>query len=69
MIKTQGLATPKTIIFHNTMTNVASMVGKLFAMLGNAVYVTGRPQVPENQSSQHFPFIGTSQTQESNGFI
>ena len=49
MIKTQGLATPKTIIFHNTMTNVASMVGKLFAMLGNAVYVPGRPQVPENK--------------------
>ncbi|XP_068756193.1 ATP-dependent helicase wrn-1-like [Montipora capricornis] len=49
MIKTQGLATPKTIIFCNTMTNVASVVGNLFAMLGNAVYVPGRPQVPENK--------------------
>lgn len=49
MIKTHGLSTPKTIVFCNTMTNVASMVGNLFAMLGNAVYVPERPQVPENK--------------------
>lgn len=49
MIKTQGLETPKTIIFCNTMTNVASMVGHLLAMLGNAVYVPGRPQLPDNK--------------------
>lgn len=49
MIKRQGLATPKTIILCNTMTNVASMVGNLLAMLGNALYVPGRPQVPENK--------------------
>ena len=49
MIKAQGLATPITIIFCNTMTNVASMVGNLLAMLGEAVYVPGRPQVLENK--------------------
>lgn len=49
MIKTHGLSTPKTIVFCNTMTNVASMVGNLFAMLGNAVYVPERPKVPENK--------------------
>lgn len=49
MITTKGLATPKTIIFCNTMTNVASMVGNLLAMLGNAVYVPGRPRIPENK--------------------
>lgn len=49
MIKMKGLETPKTIIFCNTMTNVASMVGNLFAMLGNAVYVPGRAQEPENK--------------------
>ena len=49
MIKTHGLTTPKTIIFCNTMTTVASMVGNLLAMLGSAVYVPGRPQIPENK--------------------
>ena len=49
MIKRQGLATPKTIILCNTMTNVASVVGNLLAMLGNALYVPGRLQVPENK--------------------
>ena len=49
MIKTQGLETPKTIIFCNTMTNVASMVGNLLAMLGNALYVPGKAQLPENK--------------------
>lgn len=72
MIKRQGLATPKTIILCNTMTNVASMVGNLLAMLGNALYVPGRPQVPENkvQCSLYFPFIDTFQIQnESIGLI
>lgn len=31
------------------MTNVASVVGNLLAMLANALYVPGRPQVPENK--------------------
>ena len=49
MIKTQGHETLKTIIFCNTMTNVASMVGNLLAMLGNALYVPGKAQLPENK--------------------
>ena len=34
---------------HNDKINVASVVGNLLAMLGNALYVPGRPQVPENK--------------------
>ncbi len=49
MVKEHGLNMPKTIIFCNTMTNVASMVGHLYAMLGSALYVPGRPQTPENK--------------------
>ena len=49
MIKTHGLSTPRTIVFCNTMTKVASMVGNVFVTLGNAVYVPERPQVPENK--------------------
>lgn len=49
LIKAEGLSTPKTIVFCNTMTNVAAMVGNLFTMLGKAVYVPGKPELPENK--------------------
>lgn len=49
LIKAEGLSTPKAIVFCSTMTNVAAMVENLFTMLGKAVFVPGKPELPENK--------------------
>ena len=49
MVKTDGVNTPKTIIFCTSLSDVAKLVSNLFAMLGDALYEPGKPHHPSNR--------------------
>ena len=49
MVKTDGVNTPKTIVFCTSLSDVAKLVSNLFAMLGDALYEPGKPHHPSNR--------------------
>lgn len=49
MVKTDGVNTPKTIIFCTSLSDVAKLVSNLFAMLGDALYEPDKSHHPSNR--------------------
>lgn len=49
MLKENGLATPKTIIFCGTMKDMSAVYGELMSKLGEAAYVANKPRSPQNR--------------------